>query len=283
MWYKINGGNLNVFLSPINTTEELMQWSKYDSVIWTSPGPDPDQLRKNQNNNWSISPVHPELIKKPYKLDATKFNPSAELARIFELIMANIAEDGPRPPYDYLMTCSSFSWVTTKHESGLSEVKTLHNNAHTIIDDYTQTWVSNWGNPSLDKYQWKEQDYLKLAARFYNLYSLAHDNNLVYMDYEEINEGIRLHCNVGLARDESGIGHNIGITPKSLEGFLWLTLANDITNKKKYGICSRPNCTRVFGTNVRNNKSICSSTCRNYLNRNTDKETFPSIFERRNA
>ena len=276
-----------------------MQWEKYDEVTWKTSGFDQDQPKKNQLRYDSLQPTHQELAKEEYELDATEFNPSAELARAFELIMYNVAAGGDaRPPYDYLLTCSSFKWKETNREPVLSGVKQLHNFAHGQIQRFTQVWSSHWGKPNSDKYDFKEKDYLQLAARFYNLYCLGHEDNLVFMDYDEINENIRLHCDVGLHRaarlDSANIGemtlgdksvsqqpqYGIGIIPKSLLGFLWLNLADDIANKKSYGVCQgTPDCTRVWGTNVQTNKKTCSSSCSIHLERNTNVEIFPSIFE----
>lgn len=258
-----------------------MQWKKYDSVDWKTSGFDQDQPQKNQIRYDSLQPTHPELAKEEYELNAKEFNPSAEMARIFELIMYNVAAGGnARPPYDYLLTCSSFEWRETKREKVLSEVKQLHNFAHKQIQRFTAIWSSHWGQPNNDKYNFKEKDYLKIAARFYNLYSLAHDNKLVKMDYEEINENIRLHCDVGIHKVDTE--HNIGITPQSLLGFIWLNLADDIANKKNYGICQgRTDCIRILSTKLENETKTCSLACTNHLKRNPNVEIFPSTFEGR--
>jgi hypothetical protein len=283
--------------SPIYT-EEAMKWSKYDTVVWFQDT-EKKEPRGNQTRHWLLDKAHPELAQEEYEVDASEFNPSAELARAFELMQANIAADGKKPPYDYLSTTASFKWNETKREPALSGVKTMHNFAHNQISRFSQIWSSYWGQPNNDHYIYQPKDYLKLAHKFYTIYHASINNSIDYFHTEEINENIRLHCDVGLHKtarldqakfgnmqlgdDSHGLSeHDIGIIPKSLLGYLWFNLADDIANKKRYGFCQgRAGCIRVFGTNVRSSRNTCSKACRTHLSRSPNVEIFPSIFERR--
>ena len=70
--------------SPIYT-EEAMKWSKYDTVVWFQDT-EKNEPRGNQTRHWLLDKAHPELAQEEYEVDASEFNPSAELARAFELM-----------------------------------------------------------------------------------------------------------------------------------------------------------------------------------------------------
>lgn len=295
MWYKTNGSISSTSDAPTEIIGVSMQWQKYDRVGWSASGFDDDHPRTNQFTGHILKPINAptvgfhqdhetteaELIH--YELNATEFNPTAELVRAYEFILHKSKNDGVRPDLDLLLSFSSFEWHETRQEPVLSDTKQFHNMRHALIQQYTAKWANHWGKPNDDSYEYKERNYLRLAHMFHNIYISADDKGIIDKGhYKEINQNIRLNCEVGLHED--GLDNIIGIIPKSLLGFLWLNLAEDIANKKSYGICSRPGCIRVFGTNVRSDKSACSSECRNYLNRNPDAKEdhdFTSMFESR--
>lgn len=265
VWYKTNGETLNAFAFP-TYTEELMEWQRYkDRMTWSASGFE-DGLQPNQIGDWSLRPTIKTSPMQTYIVDDEKFNPSAELARVFENISQQIGEGhDTRPPLSYLMTCCQFMWVRNQDKRPLTETKQKHNDAFSSIQTFTQTWSTNWGQLNNDNYVWQLKDFLQLSARFYYFYS--NSNVLVQDDIDEINDGIRLHCDVGLNRAKGTTDYSMGVIPKNLLGYCWKSLANDIANKKEHRMCASQWCTRVFKENIRPNKQSCGNSCSTSISR----------------
>jgi hypothetical protein len=247
--------------SPISETKnENFKWMQVYTQSWIS---DWGQLK-----NWTIRSAIALAKKKTYVIeDEKKFNPSAELARVFELILQRVIEKHyVRPPLSHLVTCSSFMWILDASGKPLSDKKKEHNEVHQWMQVYTQDWISDWGQPTLDSYEWQLEDYLKLSERFYYFYSNV--DNLQQDDIDEINEAITLHCNVKL--NQINIlepNYLFGIVPENLLGYCWINLAKDIANKNKNRVCARQWCTRILNQNARPDMKSCGNSCSSMLSR----------------
>jgi hypothetical protein len=257
-----------------------MEWSKYEHYTWTTANLSKDEIAKKPiENNWYIKQLDPKAELIPYELHKNDYNPSAELARVYE----NVMKTFKNPPEDYALMCAKKMFVETDTK-GLSETKQTHNAIHGNIKWAMRDWISNWGELEQDAPSFYLDHYWQLAEKFYKFYESIKEPTSEAL--QEISSQVRLHCEVGLQADDDGFHPAFEITPKNLRGFLWMSLAEDYENHWNAVTiihCAREACTRVFGSNVRNDKTTCGSSCRNALNRNPKAIATSSLFKRRDV
>ena len=273
MWYK-NNKSVTVSKSDtlISATEDPMEWQRYkDRVHWNASGFE-DGLQPNQMGDWSLKPSVKTSPTETYIVEDERYNPAAELARVFENISQRVgAGHDTRPPLSYLLTCTKFQWVRNEDKRPLTETKLKHNEAFTFMQTFTQDWVTSWGKPNDDDFIWKLKDYIQLSARFYYFYSNI--NDLMQDDIDEINENVRLHCDVGLNHVKDTTTYTFGTVAKSLLGYCWRSLAYDVANPQSYRACARQWCTRVFNENACKDIKSCTNRCSTALSRGRNAET----------
>ena len=269
MLYSTDSGSIR---SLIVQSEEPMEWQRYkDRVHWSASGL-ADGLQPNQIGDWSLKPSVKTSPIETYVVEDERYNPSAELARIFENISQRVgAGHDTRPPLSYLLTCTKFQWVRSDDNKPLTPTKIKHNEAFAFMQTFTQDWVTNWGKPNDDKTDWTLKDYLQLSARFYYFYSNI--NDLQQDDIDEINANVRLYCDVGLNQAKGATEYTFGTVAKNLLGFCWRSLAYDVANPQSYRACARQWCTRVFNENARKDIKSCNNRCSTALSRGRNAKT----------
>ena len=125
-----------------------MEWSKYESYEWTTSNYADDHPSDNVEHNWYIQPFdaptvgfhqdHPtELIH--FELEKDTFNASAELARIYEIIL----DITGNPPESYAVMCAKKMFIAGPKD--LSDAKKMHNAIHEAMKQYFKGWITHWG------------------------------------------------------------------------------------------------------------------------------------------
>tara|TARA_A100001037_G_C15058941_1_gene593771 strand:+ start:507 stop:1304 length:798 start_codon:yes stop_codon:yes gene_type:complete len=264
-----------------------MEWSKYDSYEWTTSAYADDHPSDTVEHNWYIKPFdapsvgfhqdHPtELIH--FKLDKDKFNASAELARVYEIIM----DITGNPPDDYAIMCAKKMFVAGPE--GLSDAKKMHNAIHAAMKDYFKGWITHWGELEKDNGQLYLHHYWQLAEKFYKFYEGIKEPTAEQLN--EISQEVRLHCEVGLMTDDDGYHPTFEIAPKNLRGYLWKSLAEDYENHwndVQLVHCARRDCERIFGDNVQPQQVTCNSSCQAALAKEPDAIAQSAVFVKRDV
>ena len=264
-----------------------MEWSKYDSYEWTTSTYADDHPSNTVEHNWYIKPFdapsvgfhqdHPtELIH--FELTKDSYNASAELARVYEIIM----DITGNPPDDYAIMCAKKMFVAGSE--GLSDAKKMHNAIHEAMKDYFKNWITHWGELEKGNGQLYLHHYWQLAEKFYKFYESIKEPTAEQLN--EISQEVRLHCEVGLMTDDDGYHPTFEIAPKNLRGFLWKSLAEDYENHwndVQLVHCARRDCERIFGENVQANQTTCNSSCQAALAKEPDAIAQSSVFVKRDA
>ena len=274
VWYKNNGEGDTASASaaaptPLNATEVPMEWQRATRYQYSFSSNVP-----NRKEKLFYEPKTYDFER--YDLHALAFNPSAELARVYESIVTKANHRGGAVSSDMLIRSSSWVWVTTGRNPILGEVKEAHNELTDYIADYIYKWISVWGEIE-DQQPSKRHlfmiNYMMLAEQFHGLYTKILTNAISQKDKDVINENIRLHCDVGISDD------GVGIQPKNLLGYLWVNLADDVFQPKWHKVCNREGCWRVAGTAVRADWKWCGNSCASYMAKTPKAKRTPSMFD----
>jgi hypothetical protein len=265
-----------------------MKWSKYEHYRWTTSNFAKDMIAENNvEDNWYIAPpLHDaptvgfhqdheleQLIH--YELNADDFNPSAELARVYEIVMHN----NGNPPEDYAVMCAKKMFIGGP--KGLSKTKQQHNLIHGSMKTYFRQWITDWGELEKDNDQLHLHNYWQLAKNFHGFYTNMKEPTAEQLS--DISENIRLHCEVGLMTDPNGHHPTFDVAPKNLRGFLWKLLAEDYENHwqaVQLIHCARPACIRVFGRKRRGQAKACGAACATYISKNKNENQIQSAFSK---
>ncbi len=264
-----------------------MEWSKYDSYEWTTSTYADDHPSNTVEHNWYIKPFdapsvgfhqdHPtELIH--FELTKDSYNASAELARVYEIIM----DITGNPPDDYAIMCAKKMFVAGSE--GLSDAKKMHNAIHAAMKDYFKGWITHWGELEKGNGQLYLHHYWQLAEKFYKFYEGIKEPTAEQLN--EISQEVRLHCEVGLMTDDDGYHPTFEIAPKNLRGYLWKSLAEDYENHwndVQLVHCARRDCERIFGDNVQPQQVTCNSSCQAALAKEPDAIAQSAVFVKRDV
>ena len=266
MLYSTDSGSI---CSPIDT-EGPMEWQRATQYQYAFM---PNDKVQNRKEKLHFQPASNES--ETYKLDADVFNPSAELARTYELIMKRCAPSGI-VDHDFLARAASWEYIPTDRNPVLDDVKIIHNESTSYIADFIYKWIADWGEieeqPSDKRYLFMTH-YVQLAKEFYDYYTKILENKITIKDKETINANIRLHCDVGI-KDNS-----VGIQPRNLRGFLWSNLASDVVEPKWHKACNREYCWRIAGNAMRADWKWCGNSCASYMAKTKKATRTDSIFD----
>ncbi|MFB0901121.1 MAG: hypothetical protein QMB22_03840 [Dehalococcoidia bacterium] len=281
-----------------------MNWKKYEdnAISWNIDHVNMMLTKRNQINHFRLKPQicitkasgeqiweneHSDKKAKliEYVLSAEKYNPAAELARVYELVLMQVATaNRSRDMADaYIQMVAEVMHIETKN-SPMTEFKRIHNIDNGIILVETLNWINKWGiitDTAIGRREMECKDYLLIAKRFYDYY--AHRGKLNSRELKEINHGIQSNCNVGIFRDDMlQTETDFGFQPKNILGFLWITLGKDLGTPTLFKRCKRELCGRIFGSQLMKDNLFCSINCTNSEADDLSSMSMNSIFDRKN-